>query len=216
MDGNRRWARAAGLDVSAGHEAGARHLGALLGWLETRGIRHASVYVLSADNIRRRSATEVGALFGLIETVLLERIRRAQEWRLHVAGDVELLPSRCRERLTAAVEETVSRRRHLTLAIGYDPQEEIARALQRILRRGTVPSDLGAAITRALPGGPVKDIDLVIRTSGERRISGFFPWQSERAEIHFCDKLWPAFSEQDLDVALAEFRRRREAAAAAP
>lgn len=215
MDGNRRWARAAGLArVSEGHRAGADHLEDVLGWLTARGIRHVSVYVLSADNIRKRDADEIGFLFQLIESVLPVKVRQWRDWQLHVAGDVTLLPESCATVLRDAVEATRGRPAHLTLAIGYDPQSEVRDAVRRMLADGQQAEGdaLVAAISERLPGGPIKDIDLVIRTSGEHRISGFFPWQSQHAEIVFSDKMWPAFGERELDRALGEYSRRRSAA----
>lgn len=211
MDGNRRWARAAGMtNPSLGHRAGADHLEDLLGWCRRRAIDHVSVYVLSADNIRKRGSHEVDYLFELIRTIVPAAVRRSQRWQLHVAGDLTLLPEPCRVALEDAMVATAGRPAHLTLAIGYDPKQDVTSAVRTVLREGGRPDgdDLARAITCALPGGPVKDIDLVIRTSGERRISGFFPWQSQRAEIHFSDKMWPAFTEQDLDIALADYSRR--------
>lgn len=212
MDGNRRWARAAGLaSPSLGHRAGADHLEDLLGWLRRRGIDHVSVYVLSADNIRKRSSSEVDYLFDLIRTGVPAKVERSRWWQLHIAGDLSLLPDECRVALEDAMAATTGRPGHLTLAIGYDPKHDVASAIRTVLRRNgpVTPDDLPAAITAALPGGPVKDIDLIIRTSGERRISGFFPWQSQRAEIHFSDKMWPAFGERDLDAALADYSERK-------
>ncbi|MBB2893915.1 polyprenyl diphosphate synthase [Flexivirga oryzae] len=212
MDGNRRWARAAGMArVSAGHRAGADHLADLLRWLTVRGIHHASVYVLSADNIRKRDADEVAHLFRLVEELVPAWLGRSDEWQLHIAGDLGLLPASCAAALTQAVRATEGRRSHLTLAIGYDPKQSLVDAVRTLLADGEEPEGdaLVQAIDARLPGGPIKDIDLVIRTSGERRISGFFPWQSQHAEIVFSDKMWPAFTESDLDAALAEYARRR-------
>lgn len=213
MDGNRRWARAAGLVPRLGHEAGARHLGDLLDWLRARSIEHVSVYVLSADNIRKRDGGEVDFLFHLIETLVPRQLQAASDWQLHVSGDLSLLPARTRDVLRDAVSATEGRRCHLTLAIGYDPRADIATAIRTALRGMDDACDhtqLQQRITAALPGGPVKDIDLVIRTSGERRISGFFPWQVEHAEIYFSQRMWPEFGEADLDDALADYARRTE------
>lgn len=213
MDGNRRWARAAGMARATGHRAGADHLADLLQWLTVRGIRHASVYVLSADNIRKRDADEVANLFRLVEELVPAWLGKSEEWQLHIAGDLRLLPASCAEALTDAVRATADRRSHLTLAIGYDPRQSVVDAVRALLAEGqqTDGDALVRAIDAHLPGGPVKDIDLVIRTSGERRISGFFPWQSQGAEIVFSNKMWPAFTEADLDTALAEYARRRGA-----
>ncbi|MDF1606009.1 polyprenyl diphosphate synthase [Nocardioides sp. YIM 152315] len=214
MDGNRRWARAAGYDVLRGHRAGAEHLGEFLGWLEARAIEHATVYVLSADNIRKRAGAEIDHLFHLVETVLPQQVREAGCWRLHVSGDRRLLPVPARAALDSAVAATADRPRHLTLAIGYDPRGDIVAGVRAALASGAEDVDgdrLVAAITEGLPGGPVKEIDLVIRTSGEQRISGFFPWQAQHAEIHVSPRMWPAFTEGDLDLALADYAARRGA-----
>jgi short-chain Z-isoprenyl diphosphate synthase len=220
MDGNRRWARAAGHDPRFGHRAGAEHLGDFLSWLADRGIDHATIYVLSADNIRKRAGAEVDHLFHLVETVLREKVIESRSWRLHVSGDLGLLPDTTHEALEQAVDATRSRPRHLTLAIGYDPHGDIVAGVRAGVRAAVragaddlSDEQLEAAITAGLPGGPVKEIDLVIRTSGEQRISGFFPWQTQHAEIHVSPRMWPAFTERDLDRALADYATRRASAA---
>jgi short-chain Z-isoprenyl diphosphate synthase len=93
------------------------------------------------------------------------------------------------------------------MAVGYDPHIDIVEGIRSVLRRGEVPDE--SAITAALAGGPVKEIDLVIRTSGEQRISGFFPWQTQQAEVYVSPLMWPAFGERDLDEALASYASRR-------
>lgn len=219
MDGNRRWATAAGYtDPSVGHRVGADHLADLLDWCLARAIHHLSVYVLSADNIRKRSAVEVAYLFDLIEKVVPERITASHHWQLHLSGDLGLLPGPARSALLNAVSDTAGRPCHLTLAIGYDPREDILTGIRNALRHlaGADPeptaNDLERAITANLPGGPVKDIDLVIRSSGEQRLSGFFPWQAQRAEVVINKEMWPAFTESDFDAALDEYAYRRTSA----
>lgn len=175
-----------------GHKAGADHLKDLLSWLRRRNIDHASVYVLSADNIRKRSSNEVAYLFDLIRTVVPAKVRNSRCWQLHHRRPK--LATRCLPHaLEDAITATAGRPAHPTLAIGYDPQQDLVAAIRKVLKNGEPPAgdEFVRAITTALPGGPVKHIDLVIRTSGERRISGFFPWQSQHAEIHFSNKLWP-------------------------
>lgn len=213
MDGNRRWARAQRLlDPSAGHRVGAEHLSHLLDWLAVRGIEHASVYVLSADNIRRRDARELDVLFTLIETTIPERVRAAERWQLHISGDLELLPASTQDALRQAVEETRDRPGHLTLAIGYDARADIIAAVRRAvssLSAADVDQLTVDAVSAQLAGGPVKDIDLIIRTGGDSRTSGFFPWQSRAAELYVASCPWPAFTERDLEDALTFFARRR-------
>jgi short-chain Z-isoprenyl diphosphate synthase len=210
MDGNRRWARAAGnADVSHGHRAGARHVEDLLSWCVDFDIHHVTTYVLSADNIRKRSAREVGFLFELLAGELPDLVLRSEQWSLHVAGDELMLPPAVREALTSAARATSGRARHLTMAIAYDGRADIVGAIRSAMRDGADPSDPGA-ITAHLAGGPVKEIDLVIRTSGEHRLSGFCPWQTAHAEVYVCPKPWPAFTDDDFTEALRHYSDRTD------
>ncbi|ACQ81994.1 Di-trans-poly-cis-decaprenylcistransferase [Beutenbergia cavernae DSM 12333] len=220
MDGNRRWARLAGsLDPRVGHRAGAEHLSVVLGWCARAGIDRASVYVLSAANIAKRGPDEVAHLMTLLETTIARQRRDDAEWSLAVAGSLDLLPDRTAHALKEAIDATAGRPRSLTLAIGYDPHEEIAAAVRAHLadaaddagRPGATLTDLARAfdaddLDARIPGG--SDIDLVIRTSGERRLSGFFPWRSAGAELVFCDVYWPGFRRLDFLRALRTYAQR--------
>lgn len=214
MDGNRRWARATGRATAReGHRAGAEHLGDFLRWCERRDVTAVSVFVLSADNIRKRSRDELDGLFALLATVLPRCVEDAASWRLYVSGDLALIPDGARQALEAAVRSTVDRPRQLTLAVAYDARDDILGGIRSALRDPAgdrSPGGLTAAITAGLAGGPEKEIDLVIRTGGDHRISGFFPWQTQHAQIYFSPTMWPAFTERDLDAALADFAARRE------
>lgn len=216
MDGNRRWARGAGLrSVSDGHRRGADHIEDLLDWCTRWGIDHLTTYVLSADNIRKRSGVEVGHLFGLITDVVPGLVKRSGRWSLYVSGDLSLLPPDAADALRAAVDRTGGRPAHLTMAIGYDGRTDIVEGVRAALRAGTIdsPDEIDpAVITAGLPGGPVKEIDLVIRTSGEHRLSGFFPWQTAHAEIYLSPKLWPEFAEVDFADALRHYAEARSRA----
>lgn len=216
MDGNRRWAKAQRhVDVGFGHKAGAEHLSNFMAWLSARDIDHASAYVLSADNIRKRDSQEVRYLFTLIEEIIPHRVKAAQSWQLHVRGDLDLLPAPARAALERAIQETADRPRHLTLAIGYDAHANIVSAVQRAilhLNAGELDGLTVDAVSEQLAGGPVKDIDLIIRTGGDSRTSGFFPWQSRAAELHVASCPWPAFTESDLEAALTFFAAKRSGA----
>ena len=209
MDGNRRWARARGLrSPSDGHRQGAGHIENLLTWCTSREIEHLSAYVLSADNIRKRSAVEIGFLFSLIADVLPDLVERAGRWSLHIAGDLDLLPTAAARALKDAEERTRERSSHLTLAIGYDGRDDIVAGIRGALLAGAANPAHGLdpeSITAHLAGGPVKDIDLVIRTSGEQRLSGFFPWQTAHSEVFVSPKLWPDFTEHDFELALDHY-----------
>jgi short-chain Z-isoprenyl diphosphate synthase len=202
MDGNRRWARAAGHgNPSVGHRHGADHVQRLLRWCGEWGIDHVTVFVLSADNIRKRSAGEVGYLFGLLDEAVPRMVAENTRWAMHVTGDLGLLPAATATALRDAERQTAGRSAHFTMAIGYDGRADIVAGIRGALRAHGADIDTDA-ITASLAGGPVKDIDLVIRTSGERRLSGFLPWQTTRAEIFVSPKMWPAFTSEDFAAAL--------------
>lgn len=207
MDGNRRWARAAGYgNPSIGHRIGAEHIENALAWSERWSIDHLTIYVLSAANIRKRSGDEVAYLMELLETTVPEKVLGSgRPWTLHVSGDPSLLPASTADVLRSAVEASAGRPNHLTLAVGYDGHQDITRAARAAVRRRGDEELRASDITACLSGGPVKDIDLVIRTSGEQRLSGFFPWQAANAELFTCRKMWPDFGEADFTDALAHY-----------
>jgi short-chain Z-isoprenyl diphosphate synthase len=221
MDGNRRWARGAGYDdVRVGHRFGAEHLELFLQWCSDAGIRCVTAWVASADNIRRRDSAEVDYLMQLTETVLADHVRRDQRWRLHVAGQLDLLPDSTARALKEAVEETRDRvgAGDLTIAIGYSGRLEVLDAVRALLDEAAASGRSAEQVAESLsedeisrhlyvPGLP--DPELVIRTSGELRMSDFLLWQATRSEIEFCDLYWPAFREVDLLRALRTYGRRR-------
>ncbi|TDW76361.1 polyprenyl diphosphate synthase [Kribbella pratensis] len=221
MDGNRRWARGAGYDdVRIGHRFGAKHLEQFLQWSAYAGIRCVTAWVASADNLRKRDSGEVDYLMELTETVLADHVRRDHRWRLHIAGQLDLLPDSTTRALKEAVE--LSRDRgdagDLMIAIGYSGRLELVDAVRSMLDEAAVDGRTLADVADRLsedeigrhlyvPGLP--DPDLVIRTSGELRMSDFLLWQATRSEIEFCDLYWPAFREVDLLRALRTYGRRR-------
>jgi short-chain Z-isoprenyl diphosphate synthase len=219
IDGNRRWARAAGFgDVSRGHAAGARHIADLLGWCTEAGVAHVTIWLLSTDNLRR-PAGELGPLLRIIAGVADELSAEHRPWRLHVFGALDLLPAETAEALKTA-EERTSGRDGLTvnIAVGYGGRREIADAVRALLHEhaaaGTSIEELAEVIdvdeiaehlyTKGQP-----DPDLVIRTSGEQRLSGFLLWQSVHSEFYFCDALWPDFRKIDFLRALRDYGMRQ-------
>jgi short-chain Z-isoprenyl diphosphate synthase len=220
MDGNRRWARGAGYDdVRVGHRFGARHLEQFLQWSADAGITCVTAWVASADNLHKRDSSEVDYLMELTESVLAEHVRRDHRWRLHVAGRLDLLPGSTARALKEAAEASRDRTAgDLTLAIGYSGRLEVVDAVRAVLDEaaadGRALPEVADELTEEqigrhlyVPGLP--DPDLVIRTSGELRMSDFLLWQATRSEIEFCDLYWPAFREVDLLRALRTYGRRR-------
>ena len=219
MDGNRRWARGMGFaNPSVGHRYGAEHVEDLLGWCAELGIKHVTVFVCSRDNLLKRDPDEVGHLMRMVEEVIVGRRRR--EWQLHVAGRLDILPASTRDALRQAVLDSEETGRHLTVAIGYDGRDEIVDAVRSLLRhqarQGASASDLASRlsiedISRHLYTATRPDPDLVIRTSGERRLSGFLTWQSAHSELYFSDAYWPGFTRAHFLKALSAFAKKRQA-----
>jgi short-chain Z-isoprenyl diphosphate synthase len=222
MDGNRRWARQMGMgNPSLGHRAGAEHAENVLNWCERAGIRNVTVFVCSTENLRRRGADEVDFLMRVIEQMVTDRMASPTwRWRVRVAGSLDALPDSTARALKDAVEATrqCATGAEVTLAVGYGGRQEIVEALRELLheraREGVDLREIATTLTEAdiarhldTTGQP--DPELVIRTSGEQRMSNFLLWQSVRTELHFCDAYWPAFREVDLLRALRGFQRRR-------
>lgn len=221
MDGNRRWARQMGFDnPSVGHRHGAEHLEELLGWCAEVGITHVTAFVASTDNLRKRDAVEVAFLMRMVEEVVADRLARpSNPWQVHVAGRLAELPGSTRDALKRAIDAAQGphAKYHLTIAIGYDGREEIVDAVRSLLDR---QARAGATIDDVAMGLTVDDIaahlhtvgqpdpDLIIRTSGEVRTSGFLLWQAAHAQLFFYDVYWPGFRKIDFLRALRSYAQR--------
>ncbi len=221
MDGNRRWAKQMGMaNPSLGHKYGAEHVDDVLAWCESLGIQHVTVFVCSTENLQRRGDGEVSFLMGLIEQVVTDKLARPDaRWQLHIAGTLDILPDSTSHALKEAVEATraVATGAHVTLAIGYGGRQEVISALRELMTErseaGGTLADLAATLTvddiaQHLYTAGRPDPDLVIRTSGEQRMSNFLLWQSAYSELYFCDAYWPAFREIDFLRALRSFAAR--------
>lgn len=223
MDGNRRWARRKGLgNASLGHQHGAEHVEEFLGWCAEVGISHVTVFAASRDNLTRRDPAEMAFLMRVCERIVAERLARPSgRWRVHVAGQLDLLPDSTAHALKLAEEATRDRDLHLTVAIGYSGRQEIVEAVRSLLdqeaRAGTTPRQLAHTlsaddIAAHLYTSGQPDPDLVIRTSGEQRLSDFLPWQTVGSELYFCDVYWPGFRHLDFLRALRSYADRRHGA----
>jgi short-chain Z-isoprenyl diphosphate synthase len=222
IDGNRRWARQEGLaSPSDGHRYGGEHIWDALSWCQAAGIRHVTVFICSAENLARRDNAEVAALMDIIEQVVVTRIASADPaWQVHIAGLVDMLPASTARALKDAAEATAScgTGAHVTLCVGYGGRQEIVEAVRSLLDEraaaGASLADLAGTvregdIARHLAGAGQPEPDLIIRTSGEQRMSNFLLWQSTGAYLHFCDCYWPAFRQVDFLRALRDFAARQ-------
>lgn len=222
VDGNRRWAREMGVSTADGHRAGAQRILDVLGWCEELGIPLVTIWMLSTDNLSRTPA-ELDALCEIIGDAVDGCAGTG--YRVRIVGDHDVLPTGLGERLTAAVRAAEARHcdRHsgpqleVNLAIGYGGREEIVGAVRSLLRdaiaHGTGAGDLAEQVTieaigQRLHTAGQPDPDLIIRTSGEQRMSGFLLWQSVHTEYWFTDANWPGFQRSDLLDALADYARR--------
>lgn len=219
IDGNRRWAKLRELETAAhGHRAGAAKYREFLQWCDDMGIGVATLYLLSNDNLRNRAGDELRHLFEIIGG-LADDLSRFRDWRIQHVGTVEGLPPELVQRLLGAQERTKTNAGlHVNLAIGYGGRREIADAMRSIVRghdeTGGTLEGLADILTPELIGehlytGGQPDPDLVIRTSGEQRISDFMLWQSAHSEFYFMEALGPDLREVDFLRALRAFSRRQ-------
>ncbi|KLI97733.1 isoprenyl transferase [Streptomyces albidoflavus] len=216
LDGNRRWAKASGGTTAQGHRAGADKITEFLGWCAETKVRVVTLWMLSTDNFDRPQS-ELTPLLGIIEDSV-RGLAADGRWRVHHVGTLDMLPDRTRTVLKEAEEATAANQGILVnVAVGYGGRQEIADAVRSLLldhaERGTSFEELAETVsidsisehlyTRGQP-----DPDLVIRTSGEQRLSGFMLWQSAHSEYYFCEVFWPAFRKVDFLRALRDYAYR--------
>lgn len=217
-DGNRRWARENGFtDVSHGHRMGALKIAELLGWCDAAGIEMATIYLLSTENLRREPE-ELDTLLEIITDVVEEISGPGKNWSVQIVGALDLLPPDQSRRLRDAAAGTDGRTgTHVNVAIGYGGRQEIADAVQSLLREKVEAGLSGDELIRAVTVDAIDghlytsghpDPDLVIRTSGEQRLSGFLLWQSAYSEIWFTEAYWPEFRRVDFLRALRDYAAR--------
>ena len=216
MDGNRRWASRRGLPGSLGHRAGVNAARRVVESLRRRDVPYVTLYAFSSDNWRR-SSDEVGAIFGVLDGYLTDEIDLLVEQRIRVQviGRRDRLPSRTRRLVELAEARTAAGDAMLLrLAVDYSSRDAIVAAAQAYAERcGMEPAldrDAFARLLGEVAKSPaVPDIDLMIRTSGEQRLSDFCLWECAYAELYFCDALWPDFGEGALTLALDAYTARQ-------
>ncbi|PKI92157.1 isoprenyl transferase [Actinomycetales bacterium SN12] len=218
IDGNRRWARQLGFDsAAAGHRAGAAKMREFLGWCDELGIGVVSLYLLSADNLLKRDSKEIGDLIEIIAE-LADSLAEHGEWRVQHVGRSDILPPELSRVLAEAQERTSGHAGlHVNLAVGYGGRNEIVDAVRSIIGKhdasGGTLEDLAEQLTPEMIGehlytGGQPDPDLVIRTSGEQRLSDFLLWQSAHSEFYFVEALGPDLREVDFLRAIRDFADR--------
>lgn len=215
MDGNGRWAEARGLPRPLGHQAGAETVRRVVTHTRKRGIPYLTLYAFSTENWSR-PREEVDALMGLFAAFLESELPTMMDngVKLRIIGDTGRLAPALRDTLSGTIDKTAGNSGlTLTLAVNYGGRDELVRAARNALRDcvrgGLPPESLDESFLAArLDTAGLPDPDLVIRTAGEMRLSGFLLWQSAYAELVFAPCAWPDFSEAEYEAALAEYAGR--------
>ena len=215
MDGNRRWAKAQGKSASYGHKEGAKTLEKIVRYANKIGLEYITVYAFSTENWKR-AEEEVKALMMLLQSYLDDYSKRAdtENIRVKVLGDISVLSEAMQKSIRKCEERTKDNTGvTFNIALNYGGRNEIIKAVKEIamqVQSGiTKPEDITEEmISEHLYTKNEPDPDLVIRTSGELRLSNFLPWQSVYSELLFVQKNWTDFTEEDLDNAIIEYQKR--------
>lgn len=218
MDGNRRYSRIQGsINPIEGHRRGRDTLERFLDWCVDLGIEIVTVYAFSTENFNRPK-NEVEGLMNLFkenfESIAKDKKIHKHEVRIKAVGKLELLPENVREAIKMAEEATIDyNKRLVNIAIGYDGRLEIVDAIKKIagdVKEGKMnPEDINEkSVNENLYTAGLADPNLIIRTSGEERLSGFLLWQSSYSELYFCDSLWPQLRKVDFLRALRSYQQR--------
>lgn len=216
MDGNGRWASEQGLLRSEGHRKGAENVRVILEHAKERGVKYVTLYAFSSENWKRPKE-EVKVLMDLFRKYLKEDVAELQKKKVRVSfiGDRTRFPEDMQDRMNEVERETSEYHDfHVILALSYGARDDIITAIKRIAldvmdRKYMISAIDEKIINEALSTHDIPYPDLVIRTSGEQRVSNFLLWEIAYAELYFTPIYWPDFNEQDLDLALESFARRQ-------
>ena len=210
MDGNRRWAKEKNLPSAIGHKKGVDALKTTLKACHKFGIKYLTVYAFSTENWSR-PASEIDTLMHLLEKTLDEYQQSAhkRDWRILISGERDRLPAGILAKMDALVRATAENKGiSINLALNYGARQELAHAVNRLMKEGltaVTPQD----ISRRLYQPEIPDPELIIRTSGEERLSNFLLWQAAYSEFYFTPVLWPDFNAEELQKALEDYRARK-------
>ena len=215
MDGNRRWAKAQGKPASFGHKAGAKTLEKIVRYANKIGLEYITVYAFSTENWKR-AEEEVKALMMLLQSYLDDYSKRAdtENIRVKILGDISALAPGMQKSIQNCMERTKDNTGvTFNIALNYGGRDELVKAIKNIaqeVKEGKIDiQDISEEmVSNNLYTKGEPDPDLLIRTSGELRLSNFLPWQLVYSEFLFIEKNWPDFTEQDLDNAIIEYEKR--------
>jgi undecaprenyl diphosphate synthase len=215
MDGNRRWAKAQGKPATFGHKEGAKTLEKIVRYANKIGLEYITVYAFSTENWKR-AEDEVSALMLLLQNYLDDYSKRAdsENIKINILGDTSVLSEKMQKSIQNCTERTKSNTGvTFNIALNYGGRDEIVKAVRAIAKdvqenKIKIEDINEEQISQNLYTKGQPDPDLLIRTSGELRLSNFLPWQLVYTEFLFIDKNWPDFKEEDLDQAIVEYQKR--------
>lgn len=215
MDGNRRWAKNRGLPTLQGHKRGYENLKKIIEYaFMEKNIKVLTFFAFSTENWKR-SKEEVSYMMRIFNRAVDELKKMKQKnkkykTQIRFIGDLKRFPLKMQKKMLEIMEKTKSNSDHfLSIALSYGGRDEIIRALKKIVANKIASDNIDEKlISNHLDTAGIKDPDLIIRTSGEQRLSGFLTWQSVYSEIYFSEKFWPEFSREDFDAAIKWFEKR--------
>ena len=212
VDGNRRWAKEKSLPTFAGHKKGAERIEEIVKYAQELGIEIITIYAFSTENWKR-AEEETSYLMKLFETYARNKIKEANNLgiQIKILGDFLGLPDSLQETLTKLVTLTRSNEKMIVnLALNYGGRDELVRTFRKLLLANVTALEISEELINInLDTAGLPDPDMIIRTSGEQRLSNFLPWQATYAELYFPKVHWPDFDKNQLDIALEEFQQRQ-------
>lgn len=213
-DGNRRWGEIHGVSREKAYDTGIDKIRDVVGWCRDEGVTTLTMWGFSTDNFKRDSA-EVEKLFGLFHSKLQGLFKDAEgkkeeDVRIRFLGRTRLFPERIRKMFAEAEKRSAGKTKYsLNFLLAYGGREEIVDAVNELLASGVKKVDEAGFSRHLYTRGEIPDPDLVIRTSGEQRLSGLMPWQTTYSELYFSKKLWPDFNQDDFREALEWYGQRK-------
>ncbi len=216
-DGNRRWSSTHRLKIFSGYQQGVRKFIDFSIWVKGFGVKTLTVWALSTENVKNRSKTELRILYSLLRSwaldpQILEKLR-TNEAAVKVIGNMNLLPKSVKDALHNLETKTKMYKDFtINILVGYGGKDDMIHAIRKISSEsinGKINRITDKIISENMRTSSLPNVDFIIRTSGEMRLSGFLPWQSDYSELYFTEKYWPDFDKKDLEKALKVFSERQ-------
>jgi len=212
VDGNRRWAREKGLPTFIGHKKGTERIDEIIEYAQYLGIKIVTIYAFSTENYKR-GKKEISYLMKLFEDFIINKIKEIhnRDAKVQILGNLQRLPGSLQKVLENAIEITENNKKMIiNVAINYGGRDELIRTFKKLVISKIEPEEITEKlINQNLDTKGLPDPDLIIRTSGESRLSNFLPWQGVYSELYFSEVYWPDFNKKQLDIAIKEFQKRQ-------